>query len=108
MKKDLAFDMIDPLNTEAKLKKYDAFFNKSLRSLQEFKKELSVDIEVSPSEISEIKNNTIKGFTMKIYKSIVIFLLISLYPYSSLSANSSDFWQTLAILKSVIIDENKT
>ncbi|MDQ7085777.1 MAG: hypothetical protein Q9M36_13090 [Sulfurovum sp.] len=44
---------------------------------------------------------------MKIYKSIVIFLLISLYPYSSLSANSSDFWQTLAILKSVIIDENK-
>lgn len=55
MKKDLAFDMIDPLNTEAKLKKYDTFFNKSLRSLQEFKKELSVDIEVSPTEIFEIK-----------------------------------------------------
>ncbi|MDQ7085778.1 MAG: hypothetical protein Q9M36_13095, partial [Sulfurovum sp.] len=66
MKKDLAFDMIDPLNTEAKLKKYDAFFNKSLRSLQEFKKELSVDIEVSPSEISEIKTILSKDYNENI------------------------------------------
>jgi len=41
MKKDLAFDMLDPLNTEAKIKEYDNFFNKSLQSLSEFKKDLS-------------------------------------------------------------------
>ena len=54
MKKDLAFDMLDPLNTEAKIKEYDEFFNKSLQSLNEFKKDLSLDIEVSPTEVSEI------------------------------------------------------
>lgn len=54
MNQHLAFDMLDPLNTEAKIKEYDKFFNKSLQSLIEFKKDLSLDVEVSPTEVSEI------------------------------------------------------
>lgn len=55
MRQDFAFDMLDPINTEAKIKKYDTFFDNSLKSLNEFKKGLTTDIEVEIREVSEIE-----------------------------------------------------
>ena len=54
MKKDLAFDMLDPLNTEAKIAEYDKFFNNALKNLSDWKKKLASDTEIKISEISKI------------------------------------------------------
>jgi len=54
MKSDYAFDMLDPLNTEAKIKEYDNFFNQSLKTLNDWKKGLATDVKIDTTEISKI------------------------------------------------------
>lgn len=44
---------------------------------------------------------------MKLNRTITLLILILLYPYALLGSESSDFWKTLTIVKSVIIDANK-
>ncbi len=54
LQKDLKYDMADTLSAEKNIKESDEFYNHALDSLDEFKRQLSVDIEIQQSEIEKI------------------------------------------------------